>query len=65
MSVEMVWDEESMIKKKKSVTSRSEQVEMWDKTAKGGGMLQLGSSMFRRVTDGGGAVNSNITCGNS
>ena len=39
---------------------------MWDKTAKGGGMLQPGSSMFRGVTDGGGggAVNSNITCGN-
>jgi len=49
------------------VTSLSEQEEMWDKTAKGGGMLQLGSSMFRRVAEGGGAaaVNSNITCGNS
>jgi hypothetical protein len=61
----MVCDEEPRIKKIK-VTSLSEQVEMWDKTTKGGGMLQSNSSMLRGVTDRGrGAVNSSVTCGNS
>jgi hypothetical protein len=52
MSVEMVCDEEPRIKKNQSDIS-VRQVEMWDKTSKGGGMLQSGSSMLRGVTDGG------------
>jgi hypothetical protein len=55
MSVEMVCDEEPRIKIIK-VTSLSEQVEMWDEIAKGGGMLQSVSSMLRGVTDWRGGI---------
>jgi hypothetical protein len=60
LSVEMVYDEKPRIKKKNKLTFLSGQVEMWDKTANGGGMLLSGSSMLRGVTDGGGTVASSL-----